>query len=224
MIHIKKGKEPPELIRYKKEKFAHYEGMPRDTKEAVKASLLKEQGYLCAYCMRRIFPDTMTIEHYNCQSEISEQEALDYKIMLGVCPGNRGTKEHRVKLGDMICDAHRGNTFLKVNPQKASDISLIKYNGMGMICSDDAEINQDVNDTLNLNCKVVNLPENRKSALDALKVYLKQQQEKGLWKRSLLEKIKRKVENANELEQKQEYSGILIYYLDKQLKRPVTTN
>ncbi len=190
MIHIKKGREPMELIRYKKEKFAYYEGMPKGVKEAVKISLLEEQGYLCAYCMRRILPDTMTIEHYNCQSDVSEQEALDYRIMLGVCLGNRGTKEHRVTKDEMICDAHRGNDPLKVNPQKASDISLIRYNGMGIIDSDDTDIEKDVDKTLNL--------------------------------KSLLEKIKKIIENPDEKGWKQEYSGILLYYLDKQLKKPVT--
>lgn len=222
MIHIKKGREPMELIRYKKEKFAYYEGMPKGVKEAVKISLLEEQGYLCAYCMRRILPDTMTIEHYNCQSDVSEQEALDYRIMLGVCLGNRGTKEHRVTKDEMICDAHRGNDPLKVNPQKASDISLIRYNGMGIIDSDDTDIEKDVDKTLNLNCKIISLPENRRRALIALKVYLKKQQGKGLWKKSLLEKIKKIIENPDEKGWKQEYSGILLYYLDKQLKKPVT--
>lgn len=222
MIYIKKGREPMELIRYKKEKFAYYEGMPKEVKEAVKTSLLEEQGYLCAYCMRRILPDTMTIEHYNCQSDVSEQEALDYRIMLGVCLGNRGTKEHRVMKRDMICDAHRGNDPLRADPQKALDISLIKYDGMGIIDSDDMDIKKDVDKTLNLNCKVMNLPENRRKALLALKVYLKKQQGKGLWKKRLLERIKKTIENTDENGWKQEYSGILLYYLNKQLKKPVT--
>lgn len=219
MIYIRKGKEPPALIRYKKKKFAHYEGMPREVKEAVKKSLLAEQGYLCAYCMRRITADTMTIEHYNCQSDITEHEALDYRIMLAVCLGNRGTQSHKVKWENMTCDAHRMNLPLTVNPQKTDDILLIRYNGLGGISSEHKAICEDLTETLNLNCVSMHLPGNRKRALEALKSYLIKQKRSGLWGKRLLERVRGMFEEPDEDGRKQEYAGILLYYLDRQLNK-----
>lgn len=219
MIYIKKAKEPPALMQYKKKKYAHYEGMTGEVRAAVKESLLAEQGYLCAYCIRRITADTMTIEHYNCQSQITEQEALDYRIMLAVCLGNRGTKQQKVKWKDMTCDAHRMDLPLTVNPQKAGDIKWIKYNGFGEIGSAHVKICKDLTETLNLNCPAMNLPGNRKRALDALKAYLIKQKHNGMWKKEFLERVRKKFAEPDEIGQKQEYAGILLYYLDKQLNK-----
>lgn len=219
MIYIKKSKEPPVLIQYKKKKYAHYEGMPREVRAAVKESLLAEQGYLCAYCMRRITADTMTIEHYNCQSQITEQEALDYRIMLAVCLGNRGTQQQKVKWKDMICDAHRMNLPLTVNPQKEDDIKWVKYNGFGEIGSEHEKIHEDLTETLNLNCPAMNLPGNRKRALDALKTYLIKQKRNGMWKSDFLQRVRKKFAEPDDTGRKQEYAGILLYYLDRQLRK-----
>ena len=52
---------------------------------------MKEQGYLCGYCMKRLKNiDDVKIEHIVPQSVLKsdERKALDYKIMLGVCYGN----------------------------------------------------------------------------------------------------------------------------------------
>ena len=52
MLYIKKGREPESLIKYRKKKFAYYDGY--DRKDDIRKNLLIEQGFLCAYCMRRI--------------------------------------------------------------------------------------------------------------------------------------------------------------------------
>ena len=54
MIEIKKEQEPSELITHRKTAYATYENMPVETHQAVLNSLMHEQGFLCAYCMRRI--------------------------------------------------------------------------------------------------------------------------------------------------------------------------
>ena len=46
-----------ELIAYKQLPNATYEEMSSELKKIILDSLLKEQGHLCAYCMRRI-PET----------------------------------------------------------------------------------------------------------------------------------------------------------------------
>lgn len=49
MILITKNKEPKEWTEYRNTPGVDYQAIP----ELIQ-SLLKEQGYICAYCMRRI--------------------------------------------------------------------------------------------------------------------------------------------------------------------------
>ena len=62
MLLIKKGQEPNSLTEYKKEPNACYEDF-RD-KDDIRDALLRDQGYLCAYCVKRIDKSNMKIEHY----------------------------------------------------------------------------------------------------------------------------------------------------------------
>ena len=149
MIEIKKGKEPPALIAYRKTKYATYDDMPKAVHDAVLDSLMQEQGYLCAYCMRRIpqkgKTPSATIEHWDPQSKTCTDKALDYRNMLAVCNGNRGcgSKEY------MTCDAKRGNTPLTVYPLNPLTLSSIQYKSDGRIFSPNSDINTDLDVTLN---------------------------------------------------------------------------
>ena len=111
MIYIKKGKEPDSLTKYKKQKFAYYDGYKE--KDDVREMLLKEQGYLCAYCMRRIDINHMKIEHWFPENELSDIERLDYRNMLGSCEGHiDGTNGKK----DDTCDSHKSGDKITVNP------------------------------------------------------------------------------------------------------------
>lgn len=85
MIYIQKGKEPLSLTEYKKQPYAYYDGCNKDD---IRSSLLREQGYLCAYCMRRINKEHMKIEHWRPEKVLTEAQKLDYRNMLGVCEGH----------------------------------------------------------------------------------------------------------------------------------------
>jgi len=89
MLYIKKGHEPDSLTKYRKEKFAYYDGFKE--KDDIRKYLLEEQGYLCAYCMRRIDMEHMKIEHWYPEDLLSDIECLDYKNMLGVNSRNLNT-------------------------------------------------------------------------------------------------------------------------------------
>lgn len=210
MLLIKKSKEPNSLTEYKKQSNSYYDGCD---KADIKKSLLKEQGYLCAYCMKRISETDMTIEHYKTQSSISEKEALNYNNMLGVCLGNRGAGRKNY----FTCDAHRENDSITINPLLRSSIDLIYYEDSGRIYSNDPEINKDLDKTLNLNCEQVLLIANRRQALKSLKNYLFNLKSKGTWKKEFLEKIKKQYEYPDKDGKLQPYSGIILYYLNKRI-------
>lgn len=94
---------------------------------------MKEQGYICAYCMCRIpvkehdigIP-RVKIEHIRSQSAADEEySGLDYYNMVAVCNGNAAKKMH---LKYLTCDAHKGDrTLSKVNPLKPETLETIYY-------------------------------------------------------------------------------------------------
>ena len=85
MIAIKKGREPSKLLEYRRQEFASYAGMPADIKQDVIRHLLSEQGYICAYCMKRIETGygkhRATIEHLIPQAISTEAQRLNYHNM-----------------------------------------------------------------------------------------------------------------------------------------------
>lgn len=214
MFYISKGKEPKSLTKYKKTKGAYFDGF--DKKDDIRQSLLNEQGYLCAYCMRRINSvDEVTIEHYYPQSKIEDKMGLDYKYMLGVCKLNRNCDYK-----NQTCDAHRGNESLTINPWSYSSISMISYNQRtGDIYSDNPQINKDLVTTLNLNCINVRLSLNRKAALDSLKNYIIKKHKEGLWSNSLLSKIRQQYSNKDKSGKYKPYIGILLWYINKKVNK-----
>lgn len=224
MIVIKKNKEPQELTQYRKIPYASYENMhgakldpeqsEQDVYHIVLDSLLREQGYLCAYCMCRITQKSnppCTIEHIIAQSD-PNGDPLSYKNMVAVCSGNRNANKN----ADKTCDARRGNKKLHVNPLDESTIREIEYRSTGIICSQNPEIDADLNDRLNLNCISLSLPETRKRVLDVLK---RNMAKKGL-KDDLSFQIycKKQLQHYETQEKKEPYVGILIWWLKKHIK------
>lgn len=251
MIHIQKHSPPNKFVKFvQQNKNAHFDDMPSEVKQILRDSLLKEQGYLCAYCMSRIDNKEITnvrqieqdtevkqdtkieqhikIEHYVSRNNENE---LDYKNLLAVCGGNSGGNDEK----HQHCDTKKGNKTLKINPQNKCHISQISYESDGTIYSRNEEFNYDLNVTLNLNDDEGYLKNNRKTALNALKKEIKQ----------VKDKLKDKVKNKNEiLEHLREYlrqaldrftnlnkdgklipyCGIVIEFLEKKINEYGTNN
>lgn len=215
MIPINKRHEPHQLMEYRKEPYASYRNMhgaplhgsddsetQKDVYSVVLNSLLEEQGYICAYCMRRI-PDKdskATIEHIVPQS-VDPAMALDYRNMLAVCDGNRDARDDSMK----TCDAHRGNTGLTVNPLYPQTLEGIRYRRDGRIYSTDEEINRDLDAVLNLNCVQRRLPENRKSALNVYLRRVKKEHPTG----DIATYCERELERLQNQPRKLEYVGVI---------------
>ena len=106
-----------------------------------------------------------------------------------------------------------------VNPFDETCISKIRYEADGRITSDDKNLEEDLNVTLNLNYDgdSVYLKQNRRAVLTACKEKLKRMKAKGQWNKTLLKKILKEYEEPNEQGQLREYSGIAIWYLKKRI-------
>lgn len=222
MIVVQKGKEPNSLLAFRKQHpDADYEDMPTNVLKDVRSQMWEEQGHLCAYCMKKIEdPRDVRVEHCkprHPQDEIKHDKkaTLEFKWMLGVCYGN--SIEKGVKPEDTTCDAHKGNAEITINPFDELSVRKIKYKADGSIYSDDADINEDVTEILNLNCEAISLPETRKNVLNVLK-------------NEIVEKCKGKSHDAyiRELERIYDrlvyqrnltpYCGIIISWLEEKLK------
>lgn len=213
MIYIKKGTEPESLTKYRKEKFAYYDGYK--DKDDVREKLLEEQGYLCAYCMRRIDKEHMKIEHWYSEEKLSDVERLNYQNMLGACLGHiEGTKG-----SDDTCDTHKGKSLIKVNPLDKSTLVHIQYSSAtGAIFADDEDVQQDIDKTLNLNAERHLLKENRKELLNTLITEMRKMQKQGTWNKKVLETTRARYESVDANGKKKEYAGIALWYLDKRIK------
>lgn len=222
MIVVQKGKEPNSLLAFRKQHpDADYEDMPTNVLKDVRSQMWEEQGHLCAYCMKKIEdPRDVRVEHCkprHPQDEIKHDKkaTLEFKWMLGVCYGN--SIEKGVKPEDTTCDAHKGNAELTINPFDELSVRKIKYKADGSIYSDDADINKDVAETLNLNCQALSLPQTRKNVLMAEKNRIMRKC-KGKSQDAFMRELERTYEKLVQERNLIPYCGIIISWLEEKLK------
>lgn len=133
MKHITKGREPRELAEWKALENENwqptYGDLSGQEKLAVKVALMKEQGYLCCYCERRLAGDDSHIEHLNPQSDQSV-DPLDYSNLLCSCQNrlDKGEPRH--------CGNLKGEWFdktLLVSPLREDCEERIRFAADGSV-------------------------------------------------------------------------------------------
>lgn len=109
MITINKAKEPKSWMLHRLTPGAKYEPSPE-----LRKALLNEQGYICAYCMRRIDDEASKtrIEHVIPQSKLSIADAMDYSNMVICCTGDISGCDGSVT----HCDRHKENSLISFSP------------------------------------------------------------------------------------------------------------
>ena len=212
MRAISKGAEPVELGRYRAVPGAVYDGGDfTPVKDAIREALLAEQGHLCAYCMQRIRPGTMKVEHWHSQRSHSHED-LDYRNMLGCCPGNEGQM-----WDDQHCDTRKGSTDISFNPADPTHHARmrIRYAGDGTIRSEDAQFDEEINRILNLNWS--RLKRNRKAVSDSVIRELSRRQ--GTRKRGEIQQLINRWNTPEAGGRFRAYCDVAIYFLNKRLSR-----
>ncbi|MEB3311765.1 MAG: hypothetical protein VKJ02_16190 [Snowella sp.] len=193
-------------------------------KDELRQSLLKEQGYICCFCMCRIKDsnETTKIAHIFPQNPVSDEDKqkvkqenldLNYYNMLAACNGGSGKP-----LDSQHCDTKQGNTILKINPADSvrNCEILIEYTSSGEIYSNNADINHDLKEVLNLNLNAIKKA--RKEAYSAIIIKLESKYPNRSWsKRSIENEIK----NYSQLKNGKyaPYCQYVIYFLEKKLKQ-----
>lgn len=215
MILINKNQEPKEWTEYCSTPGVTYQSIP----ELVDA-LLKEQGYICAYCMRRIptkdkiegklTSEDHRIEHIKCR-ENHEYLQLKYNNMLICCPGHIGEDEH--------CDRKKGNQEISFSPLDSAFINTLTYTSNGIIASSNPVYNEEINSILNLNTPFLVL--NRKNVLKEVIQHINQTcKQKKIWNKTALKSILVKYQNKHKDGENQKYypyCGIVVWFIQKKL-------
>ena len=198
MILIRKGSEPNEWTEYKLTPGVEFDARPE-----LKDSLLKEQGYLCAYCMARIDKDHMKVEHFNPRCHYPD-DIFTYGNLLACCQGKTQGESH--------CDTSKGDAEIKLSPLEFSCVDTLSYeSGTGAIKSSNEAYNKDLK-TLKLNAHIIK--ENRHEVLQGVIKALIDVGFKGRAIRCLLTHWTA----ADKDGKRKPYCGIVIYYLKKKLR------
>lgn len=222
MILIQKKSEPKEWVEYRSTPGVDYQSIPE-----LVDSLLEEQGYICAYCMRRIpckdrlykkdgatyvlTDEDHRVEHMQSR-ENHEDKKLDYSNMVICCPGHIGNEEH--------CDRLKGSKDISFSPLDANFIATLSYKMDGEIVSSNEQYNKEINDVLNLNTEL--LKENRKNTWEAVKNELIGQKGGKPWNKAILSKYIVKYSSTHYKDEKQKYipyCGVVLFFLQKKLKQ-----
>ena len=196
-------------------------------KEYIRKSLLLEQHYLCAYCMKRIHDDPFytTIEHWFPLSKDKER-ALDYNNMIGVCKGGSSVKLAERNKRELCCDAYKGDEEITINPLNQEHMKLIKYTRDGKIYTSDPTLDDDIKKKLRLNgvfnldgsfkCDTsTGLVKGRRDAYQKSIVMIHVLAKKGKLTSSALRKQIEKIEKE---EMMVEFAGVVIFFLKKKCK------
>jgi len=220
MRYIEKGHEPAAQRAQREIPGATYAAI-----EAVRVALAKEQGYVCAFCMRKL-DLTARDEHgqprtkiahllsrhpKNANPVIQEERRLlgmDYRNMVLTCDGRAGDAVH--------CDEQQGNTDITVPLFDRAEMEHIAFTPrgevrhprfQGQIGLSDAQPGQ-----LNLNTAA--LVDRRRERWLAVATTLQQQ---GRWKAGELEKLTQVWNNKDKHEQLREDCQCVTYFLRQKL-------
>ena len=133
MKQIFKQPEPQKLTDWKDQSNADwqpaYDDLRGEEKDAVKQSLLREQGYLCCYCERRLRDGDSHIEHFRPQND-PLCDPLNYSNLLCSC-------QNKIPKGDpRHCGNLKNGWFddrLLISPLADSCEERFAYSGDGEI-------------------------------------------------------------------------------------------
>jgi len=140
-IEKKPTNEPKEVLEKRVTPGSTFDDLP---KEPLRNALLKEQGFICAYCMQRIknTGKSTKIEHWSPRSKSNEK---DYMNLLAVCKGNEG------KPGAEHCDTLKKSQPITISPLMETCEKLVNFNPGGFADSEDETIKHELENILGLN-------------------------------------------------------------------------
>jgi len=223
MRTITKVREPSVFRTYKSIPGASFDNMPTIVKNNLRESLLRSQGYICCYCMRRI-NRASKIEHFRSQNHYNGLNGtrdlrLSYDNLFAACADSGGRYENQT------CDSHKKDLELRrIDLTSPMCDTMFKYNGNGTISSisDDEVVNDDINTILNLNHQ--SLMEQRKRIYTGVVQRIHKYHKKGTLSIGILTK---ELSYWNSLDNNgfyKEYFMVATYCITKHIKKLKANN
>ncbi len=217
MKHIQKQEAPPAFLEVwknrRRKQLAGKSGAiqwemfkSNNANQQLRAFIAEEQGYICAYCNRRIHPGTpqddeqARLDHLMPKG-YNPNQTLDYYNLVASCFGNERTEKPR----EVHCEARKGDTRLLevLFPTDPRCESQFVVTGEGKLIAEDPEVEEAINNTLNLNH--LNLIKARKGALAGFADQIPEEEELE----NLIQQYESRVNN-NHLEP---FAGIVLNFL-----------
>ena len=219
MREIIKEKEPSDFIQHRAKPGSTFDNMPTSVKNNLRNALLKSQGYICCYCMKRIGDRTSKIEHFRSQMHNNGENGstdmtLDYSNLFVACPDFGGKYEVQT------CDSHKKEQELrKINLTSPLCNSMFKYAGNGNMSSatDDEDINYDIDKVLNLNQQT--LKDNRKVVYQQLNDRFKSYSKNKNFNQGTLRKELSHWLGKDKQGQYKEYCMVAVYLIKKHMDK-----
>ena len=140
-----------------------------ERRRKLREALIKEQGKICCYCMRRISNNSAHIEHFYPQESYQDRDLL-YENMFASCNG-----EATPILEDEHC-GHRKNNWFRDDMLSPTDIEVekvFKYSANGKISAVRNRTSSNVAQDMihNLGLDSFHLERDRKQAIQASEVF-----------------------------------------------------
>ena len=161
MRYIKKQQAPPNFTEWKDKADENWQpfwnsqatNFRNPEKKSVHESLLKEQGYICCYCQRRIDLNNSHIEHFKPKDEKYHPKlSLEYNNFLASCQKEKITvedSEEKIREyaeSPVHCGHAKGNWYdekLTVSPLIQNCADYFRYTEAGEILpSEDPDKNE----------------------------------------------------------------------------------
>jgi len=170
---IEKGPEPPLLRKWRWDNTGlpqnlSYSNIPPQALAELRETLLREQGYVCAYTMMRIASsDKGHIEHVQPRSRYPERD-LEYGNMVYCAPGSDGASH---EFGAKLKDAFDATNRNFVSPLRQTCETRLAYDSNGKVNakSPNDSASWKTIDVLNLNhAELVAL---RRAAIRGLRIF-----------------------------------------------------
>lgn len=172
--------------------------------------LLKEQGFICAYCMKGLDVEgkNTKIEHMKCRKHHPDLK-FKYRNMVVCCNGDTFGFRH--------CDTSKGDEDISFDLLSDPFFTTLTYGlGTGTIKSSVASWDNEINNRLNLNNDY--LKQERLAVLNAAINTLDKKKDWNETKRELT-RLRDEWDQMDEGGRYKPFCGIVVYFLNKRLGR-----
>lgn len=202
---VKSRRQPRKWTEYCCTPGVDYQASPE-----LREILLKEQGFICAYCMKGLDAEgkNTKIEHMKCR-RLHPDLKFKYRNMVVCCSGDTFGFRH--------CDTSKGDEDISFDLLSDPFFTTLTYGlGTGTIKSSVASWDNEINNLLNLNNEYL-----KRERLAVLQAAIDTLDKNKNWNetQSELTRLRDEWDQMDEGGRYKQFCGIVVYFLNKRLSR-----